>query len=544
MRFNIHILIISITCSVVLAFTAATFTHSDLISKSTTLLFFFLSVLMIILHYYYLKTKTTKDKNISSQRRQYSPYIGKAVIFIIGPYAKKWFSQAHCTNIFRSSAAVNYSLIDNIDDLEKQIDYIQLNHPNTLVSGFFPLLSEGDKTDADLIAKLTRWKTTFSCCRQNLSIPCTLAIYARLSNQKLNKVTWLGDFDPLQDGRYSLNKIMSELRQVLLKNSAQSVEQMQRAAMGSNLLNWLEKSQISETISTLFYGSPMRLISVLLSDCNNGVTQQGAWSLWLKKNHHILPAIESVEVIPPLPKLEKFLFTRVSQKVEDKISPPKSTSPRFLWSVWLATGLLVLHIGYLRWCEKKSREVWQDKIQKVNLSSEFDVSQKNQLIQSFEKLQHDYNKQCEQKTHFFSLGKTSCEKLKNVLKYNLRLLNSITELTTANGSILFSKNSAELDTQSKKVLKDIFSKNIQYPNYKLLIIGRADPSGNKQFNKILSAKRADSVKLWLLKNQIVSADKIIIRAAGADEYVDANKSCAGRNCNRRVDIFLLPTILK
>ncbi|NJK96211.1 MAG: OmpA family protein [Bacteroidales bacterium] len=75
----------------------------------------------------------------------------------------------------------------------------------------------------------------------------------------------------------------------------------------------------------------------------------------------------------------------------------------------------------------------------------------------------------------------------------------------------------------------------------LTISGFADALGNKEYNKILSGKRAEQVKSYLIK-QGIAANRIKTVAQGSSGFIavnsnpDGSDNAEGRKFNRRVEI--------
>jgi outer membrane protein OmpA-like peptidoglycan-associated protein len=69
--------------------------------------------------------------------------------------------------------------------------------------------------------------------------------------------------------------------------------------------------------------------------------------------------------------------------------------------------------------------------------------------------------------------------------------------------------------------------------------GHTDSLGTDARNLQLSQQRSESVKNWLLQNNITTADKIQIYAFGKWRPVASNKTSQGRAQNRRVEMIIL-----
>lgn len=72
---------------------------------------------------------------------------------------------------------------------------------------------------------------------------------------------------------------------------------------------------------------------------------------------------------------------------------------------------------------------------------------------------------------------------------------------------------------------------------KIEIAGHTDNVGNDNDNMILSQKRAETVKTWLVKKGI-QPQRIIAKGYGASQPV-ADNSTEGRQQNRRTEVRIL-----
>jgi OOP family OmpA-OmpF porin len=104
--------------------------------------------------------------------------------------------------------------------------------------------------------------------------------------------------------------------------------------------------------------------------------------------------------------------------------------------------------------------------------------------------------------------------------------------------VLFGFNKAQLKPGAEgelNQLSDFLHKN---PDRQVLIEGFTDSIGSSAYNQQLSQRRAEAVANALSSGGI-SADRIISRGEGEKYPVDTNKTAAGRQQNRRVEITVL-----
>ena len=73
------------------------------------------------------------------------------------------------------------------------------------------------------------------------------------------------------------------------------------------------------------------------------------------------------------------------------------------------------------------------------------------------------------------------------------------------------------------------------------IVGHTDSTGPSDYNQRLSERRAESVESYLV-NQGVSRARLHTEGRGEFEPRDTNSTEAGRQLNRRVEIFIKPVV--
>ena len=77
------------------------------------------------------------------------------------------------------------------------------------------------------------------------------------------------------------------------------------------------------------------------------------------------------------------------------------------------------------------------------------------------------------------------------------------------------------------------------PSRQIIVEGHTDSTGSAETNRVLSQRRADSVKEFLVSRGMQS-DQITTKGMGPSEPVASNATAEGRANNRRVDIILIP----
>ena len=104
-------------------------------------------------------------------------------------------------------------------------------------------------------------------------------------------------------------------------------------------------------------------------------------------------------------------------------------------------------------------------------------------------------------------------------------------------NILFITGSAKLQTKSYKGLNDVVAIMKENPEMKLAIDGHTDWVGTDEYNQKLSDDRAASVRAYIISKG-VDASRIVSAGHGESMPIADNKTAAGRQQNRRVEMKL------
>jgi outer membrane protein OmpA-like peptidoglycan-associated protein len=99
------------------------------------------------------------------------------------------------------------------------------------------------------------------------------------------------------------------------------------------------------------------------------------------------------------------------------------------------------------------------------------------------------------------------------------------------GDVLFDLNKAELKSSG---LAQFLSEN---PDRKVIVEGYTDSTGSASYNQSLSERRANSVRMALVKMG-VSMDRVVSQGYGKEYPVADNASASGRAMNRRVEVTI------
>ncbi|PMM20806.1 OmpA family protein [Vibrio lentus] len=103
----------------------------------------------------------------------------------------------------------------------------------------------------------------------------------------------------------------------------------------------------------------------------------------------------------------------------------------------------------------------------------------------------------------------------------------------------FESSSYALESSIHNTLRGVARILVEYPDTSLVIEGHTDSTGSESSNQILSERRAESVRAFLI-SQDVAAGRAIARGNGERYPLCDNNTSQGRACNRRVEIQILP----
>ena len=109
---------------------------------------------------------------------------------------------------------------------------------------------------------------------------------------------------------------------------------------------------------------------------------------------------------------------------------------------------------------------------------------------------------------------------------------------TLDAGLMFIRNASTLSDTARHVLYRMTSVLTRYPDTDLRIIGYTDSTGQLEFNRKLSERRAGSVRDYLA-SQGIAAERMSFRGEGVARPVADNGTEEGRARNRRVEIWLL-----
>jgi outer membrane protein OmpA-like peptidoglycan-associated protein len=111
-------------------------------------------------------------------------------------------------------------------------------------------------------------------------------------------------------------------------------------------------------------------------------------------------------------------------------------------------------------------------------------------------------------------------------------------LVKFDSGILFDIDRADLKAAAKTNLNNLAASLQSNPQTNITIIGHTDNTGSADHNMDLSVRRAESVRSYIIANN-VSSTRLVTTGRGAAEPIADNTTVDGRTQNRRVEIAIV-----
>jgi len=105
-------------------------------------------------------------------------------------------------------------------------------------------------------------------------------------------------------------------------------------------------------------------------------------------------------------------------------------------------------------------------------------------------------------------------------------------------SIEFDLNSTKLKPSHYKILDLLIKKLLKFPDYRIMIVGFTDSTGDDAYNLKLSELRAKAVFDYLVRNDFPK-NRLEYKGMGEQNPIDSNDTEEGRRRNRRVEFYLI-----
>ncbi len=104
--------------------------------------------------------------------------------------------------------------------------------------------------------------------------------------------------------------------------------------------------------------------------------------------------------------------------------------------------------------------------------------------------------------------------------------------------VAFAWNSSDLTPESRRLLDGVATRLNNHPGVYFEVAGHTDSTGSAEANRILSTRRAEAVRDYLLTKG-VSADRLVAVGYGEQRPIADNNDQTGRAINRRVSLSRL-----
>ncbi len=105
--------------------------------------------------------------------------------------------------------------------------------------------------------------------------------------------------------------------------------------------------------------------------------------------------------------------------------------------------------------------------------------------------------------------------------------------------VLFDVIKSYINPMGAKVLDNNGKILRENPNMKVEIGGHTDSTGSEAANKVISEKRANSCKKYLMDKFSIAGDRLTTKGYGSSKPIADNKTAEGREKNRRVEFKIL-----
>jgi outer membrane protein OmpA-like peptidoglycan-associated protein len=129
------------------------------------------------------------------------------------------------------------------------------------------------------------------------------------------------------------------------------------------------------------------------------------------------------------------------------------------------------------------------------------------------------------------------ERLKDQLNQVLQTRETARGLIVNMSDVLFDFNKYSLKAEAREKLAKVSGILLAYPNLKLQVEGYTDDIGSDEYNQKLSEERADSVREYLV-SQNVSDSNVTAQGYGKTHPIADNSTNSGRAQNRRVEMVV------
>lgn len=163
-----------------------------------------------------------------------------------------------------------------------------------------------------------------------------------------------------------------------------------------------------------------------------------------------------------------------------------------------------------------------------------EVSSKGQLLASQKAKEEEDLKVLQQKLAFLEKIKAMTADAAKISDVTVIPVDTGVLITAAYANIFSAKN--DIIPRGKSLLDQVAGYLEKYPAGAVTISCYTDNVGKADKNRLLTEKRAEKVKDYLVDFHNIAADRIVVKGLGSTQPVADNNTAAGRALNRRVEI--------
>lgn len=459
-------------------------------------------------------------------------------IFIIGPYARKWFSHRQPLDDQAENGNIRWILAPDVEDLHKYLPRVHATNQHTKIMAFFPFLPDGQESRELTLAQIADCQASFSALPLSESLPCILGLYTQLSRERSvedpDRAIWLGEFDITTRKETTLNSEFTRLNAMLERHSQSGGHHaIQRFAMTDALQLWLYDTGVMKSLQTLFSQTSLKLTGMLISDYGEGFVRHGAWANWMGSRFAIYPGLASSLALPQLPDL----LYRPAVKTVIRVTEKPQRGRR--WLPAAIAVLLALTLAGTTWMEGQRLIKAKKALETFNQIDDIYLQKKRNNFSSLTKISDNLSG-CTANPFLQILGLSRCSKMLADINNAISRYKASPILFSSGPVALFAQGRAELNEGSDKILQALLPAVTYNRQTTFLIVGHSDNTGTPQLNMQLSEQRAKVVRDWLVEHGDVPLTNFLVKGVGASDPVASNETEEGRQQNRRVDLIPVP----
>ncbi len=140
---------------------------------------------------------------------------------------------------------------------------------------------------------------------------------------------------------------------------------------------------------------------------------------------------------------------------------------------------------------------------------------------------------------FITIKKIVPKKKVKIVKPKVITCQEKFEKLLSNNKINFESAKAVIKKDSFVLLSNLATVIRDCPGYKIEIAGYTDSDGKEDYNLMLSAKRADAVKSYLVEHENIDSDTLEARGYGEANPIADNSTEDGKSKNRRITFKII-----